>query len=226
MDPYSTQMLMLNQLGHLSSSFIEYVRSVLFALVWLVVGLIVAEVSKHILAALLRVVRWDAMSSRLGLTRALGKIRTEVKPSQSVGEIAFWLILFSFFMKSLIISNINFLTGLGRAYFDNIGGIFQSLFVLLISLLLAQWIARLVCVLVEGAGALLAAGMGRALVVSLGIYASLHLLGWEKELLLPLVIVLFSGAQLALALNWAFKSGKTYRQVIRIEECEEVSTGL
>jgi hypothetical protein len=218
MDPYSTQMLVLNQLGHLSSSFIEHIRSILFALSLLVLGLIVAEVVKYLSAFLLRLFRWDLFSHWIGLTRVLGKVRADVKSSTATSEAIFWLILLSFFMKALILSDINSLSWIGLVYFDNLGTVFQATGILLVFLVLSRWLAQCILLLVENEAALLAASMTRVLVLALGLFSALQTLRVDRSVALPMVLILLGGAILALALHWAFSRKQQYRQIIRIEE--------
>jgi len=221
MDPYSTQMLMLNQLGHLSSTFIDHIRSILFALSLLVLGLIVAEIAKYISTAILRGLRWDRLSDWMGLTRILGKVRADVSPSSLTGEVLFWVILLSFFMKSLILTEINTLSWIGRSYFDNCGSVWQAILLMLVTWMISQWLGRLVLLIVENVAAFLAAGITRILILSVGTYAALLTLGLDRNLVLPLIMILFAGALLALVLPGAWKQGQGYRRIVRINESKE-----
>lgn len=223
MDPYSTQMLMMNQIQHLSSGFVEHIRSVLFALSLVILGLIVAEIVKYLAVAILRLLRWDRFSRWIGLSRLVAKVRGDVSSATATGETIFWLVLLSFFMKALIISDIHALAGLGQVYFDLLPAVFSAAGVMLAAWAIAVWLGALILLLVEQQTALLAAGLIRALTLSLGLYFALLQLGVEDRLAQLLILILFGGAVLAGALAWSHNRGAGYREVVRVAETQEVA---
>ncbi len=221
MDPYSTQMLMMNQIQHLSSGFIEHIRSVLFALSLVILGLIVAEIVKYLAVALLRLLRWDRFSRWIGLSRVLARVRGDVSPATATGEAVFWLVLLSFSMKALIISDIHVLMGWGQIYFDLLPAVGNAAVILLAARVLSVWLGALILLLVEQQTTFLAAGLTRALVLCLGVYFALLQLGVESNLAQPLILILFGGAALAGALAWSRDRAGLYREVIRVGESRE-----
>ncbi|MCK5243227.1 hypothetical protein KAR34_12335 [bacterium] len=221
MDPYSTQMLMLNQLGQLGNSFVEHIRSVLIALVLIVVGLIVAEIAKHISVVLLRVFRWNRFSVWTGLTQIMQKVRADVNSAVLIGEFLFWLIFISFLMKAFIVTGINSVSGLGRVYFDHIGSVFQAALILALAGIISQWLAKAILLIVDHAAAWYASAIGRTLVLTLGAYTAILGLGVDRDLVLFMGLILFAGVMLALALQWNRNVGSVYQHVVRVEDGEK-----
>jgi hypothetical protein len=185
-----------------------------------VVGLIVAEIVKHISSALLRLLRWNRFSAWIGLTRMLQKIRADVNSAVLVGELLFWLVLISFVMKACQVTGINSIVWLGRTYFDHVGNIFQAVFVLAVAGLLSRWVSKGIVLIVDHASAWYVAALGRTVVLILGVYAALLGVGLDRNFVLPLGLILFAGVLLALALQWQRSTGVGYQQVIRVEDGE------
>jgi len=221
MDPVSTQMVVMNQIGQWSSAFMEHVRSALLALVIFILGLLAAEVARFAGAALLRILRWDAFCERTGAAAALHKVRPDVTPSTAAGGVLFWFTLFSFFMQALKRLDIAWLSNFGRVYFDFLPAFFQTLGILLVAWVLALWLARLILLVVEHPAGFLGAGLVQALVLSLGLYSGLVTLGVQRELAQPLILILLAAAVFGVALAWALNRNALFRPVVRVRDDSE-----
>lgn len=216
MDPYSTQMMIMNQIGQLSGVFIEHVRSVLFALAILIVGLIVSEIAKYAGIALLRVLQWDRFCAWIGLTRLMNKVRADVSPSHAAGTVLFWFLMLTFFMKALERTDLAWFSRLGDAYFEMLPKAFHALLIMAVALVVANWLARLLLLSVGHTSAFLAASMTRTMVIFFGLHSGLLALGWERSLVQPVVLIMLSGTVLAIALTAVRQPGKVNRRIIRV----------
>ncbi|MCD4813333.1 hypothetical protein K8S19_06530 [bacterium] len=221
MDPYSTQMLMMNQFNHITSVFVEHVGDLLVASVVIVVGLFVAEITKHLGGAILGLIRWNVFCNWLGITRIWNKFRADVVPAKATGEVLWWLVFVSFVMKALIITELASVAWIGRTYFEFLPLCFRGVFVLAAAYALAQGAARLIAFVVEKPGAVFAAGLVRILILSCGVYSTLLTLGWDQKFVLPAVLVLLGSAALTLALQWSLGKDRVGRQIIRVNDFEE-----
>jgi small-conductance mechanosensitive channel len=214
MDPYSTQLLMLNQVQQLSGAFVEHIRSILFALAFIVLGLVCAEVAKYLSRLLLRWLRWEPLSARMGLTSLLGKYRPDVTPVTAAAEAVFWFTLLCFGMQALVISDFAPLLAWGQAYFDFLPSAGQAVVALLVGWWLAGVLGRLVLRLREHALTLLVSGLVRVLVLGVCGYYALSALGLDQDFIRPLVLIACAGAVLALA--WPGSKRPVYREIIRV----------
>jgi hypothetical protein len=222
MDPYSAQMLMMQQIGQLSGTVVEHVRSVLMALSWVILGLVVAEAVKFLALVLLRWSRWDRLCSAVGWTQVLHKIRPDLTPVAATSRFLFWFSFFSFFMKALEKVGFSSIDWLGKAYFDLLPSVIQAAAILLTAGLLALVSSRIMRLAAQPPLAALGASLIRVFILTLGLQAALMTLGFEKGLVQPLVLVFLAGWVLALVLSWAQNKGiPIYREVIRVNELEE-----
>lgn len=221
MDPYSTQLLMMNQIRQISGTFIEHIRSILFALLLIILGLIVSEIIKYLSGILLRLIRWDRFCLWIGLGQIFKKVRPDLTSTRITSEMLFWFTMLSFFMKSLMITDISWCIWLSRAYFDFLPTAFSAAVVIIITLTLSHWLAQMVFIVVENSIAVLASAIIRTIVLALGLNICLLKFGIEANLAYAVVLILFAGIVLAISLSWALNRGQTWREVIRVSEGEE-----
>jgi len=218
MDALSAQLLTASQIGEWSSALLGGVRSLLFAVIVFVAGLVLAEVTKVLGVALLRLLRWDGLCDRVGLTAQLHRHRRDLTPSTLVGELLFWFILLSGAMQALQQLEIGWLAALGRAYFAILPLAAQAAVTLLVVWWLALALGRLILAVVDHPAAVLGAGLVQALTLSLGLFSALETLGVERTLSLPMTLVLLAAATLAIALGWAFHRTTLFRTTIRVPD--------
>jgi hypothetical protein len=221
MDSYSAHFAWLSQIGQFSGTFVEQLRSILFGLAIFILGLVVSEVVRYISTAILSVLQWDAFCRRTGLADLLRKVRPKLTPSAAAGEILWWVSLATFTLKAAERLDLPWISWLGHAYFQVLPMALQAGLILLAAGLAARWLASGILLLTAHPAALLAAGLMQITILALGLYSALQVLGWEKDLILPLTLILFAGAVLAVGLAWALHRGRWLRPVIRIHDSEE-----
>lgn len=207
----------MNQIEHFSGVFIAHVPSVLLALLIMMVGLIVSEIAKHIVVALLRVLQWDRFCAWIGLTRLMNKIRADVSPLHATGTVIFWFLVATFFMKALERTNLAWISWLGGVYFEILPKAVNALVIIAVALVVANWLARLILLSVEHTSALPTASMVRALVMFFGLHSGLLALGWERSLVQPVMLIMLGGTVLAIVLTAVWQPGKPGRRVIRVK---------
>ena len=225
MDPYSTQMVIMNQIGNLSELFIDQIRSLLVATAFFILGLIVAEVTKYVATGLFKVLRWDAWCERSGWGAVLARFRPGVSPSGAVGIGVFWVVLLSFLMFAFQRTEIGSLVALGRAYFEALPGVGEALAILILAGLIARGLGALLGQWPRRAAAPLLAGFGQSLVGAVAVAAALPRLGVAPGLANPMALILLAGAVLALVLAWTFRGEREFRARIRVPESHEAAGG-
>lgn len=80
---------------------IAFLPHLLAMILIIIIGFAAAWVAKCIVLRLLRVLRFDQFSSRVGLSQALGKGGLREAPSKVLGRIAFWTIVLTFLILGL-----------------------------------------------------------------------------------------------------------------------------
>lgn len=220
MDPVSSKLLILNQLGAWSNDLLGWTRALVFALLVFVAGLFLAEVAKRLAVALLQAIRWDEHCERWGWSARLRRLRADAEPSSALGGVLFWVVLATGTMKALERLNSPWLLGLTRGYFELLPLAVQAAALLVLTAWLAWATGWLVLAATEHPAAVLTAGLVRTLVLSLGALRALETLRVERAVGLPLVLVLAGAAALAVALGWALNRTALFRTVVRAADDE------
>lgn len=221
MDPYTAHMVMLNQIGQLSGAFMEHVLSVLLGLVLIISGLLVAAIAEYLTVLLCRLFRWEKFGAWIGLSRMLAKVRPDVTLSVMTGQVLFWIVFAGFFMKALDKMNIGWFSEIGRLFFEYLpNGIYGGI-ILLVSVVVAKAVTGFVKLTVEQKNGYLFAGISNALIISLGTYGALITMGFNRQLILALTVVLMAGLVTAVMFVWVKQFDKGYFEVIRIPDVED-----
>jgi hypothetical protein len=224
MDPYTTQLLVLNQVSQWSHGFVDQLKSWLISLALVIAGLVVAEVAKFLAAVLLRLVRLDAWGGRIGLLRGLRFFRSDVAPTVAAGHLVFWLTWLTFFMKALERLDIGWLAWAGQMYFAYLPLSLEALLIMAACAWLARGLGAWLRYMLDGSAAFLAPPLLQALVVCLGAFYALEVLGVDHALAQPLVLILFGASALGLSVGWAIQPHRFSRPVIRVEDGREEGT--
>ncbi len=220
MDPFTAQMVLMNQLGQFSSIFLEQIRALLLGLAIIISGLLVAALCEYLAMFLFRIVRWEKFMQWAGLTKIIHKARPDLSTTVLSSQVVFWLILVSFFMMALEKMKLGFLSDLGMIYFDHIGQVLLALIILAITLLLKSVFSQLTLLLTEHESAPLAAGLSAAVIWSLGVYLALITLAFNRELSIAVSVLVMIGQMGMAALRW-MSPGRAYDTMVRVREQEE-----
>jgi hypothetical protein len=223
MDPYSAQLLVMNQIGQWSTMFIEHVKMWLVSLGIVILGLVVAEIVRYLVTTLLRLVKFDSRCARRGWTRSWQRFRADLSPTSAVVQFLFWFTWITFFMQALDRLDTVWLAWLGRIYFAYLPLLAEALLISGAAVCLAAFLGRVLRTGFSGhgAGALLAAALVQALLIALGGYYALIVLGVEAGLAQGLILIVFGASALGMVAGWVIHPGRFLRPVIRVEDTEE-----
>ena len=222
MDPYSAQLLVMNQIGQWSSMFIEHIRMWLISLGIVILGLVVAEVVRFLATTLLRLLKFDAWSARRGWFKIWQRFRADLSPMAALVGFLFWFIWLCFFMKALDRLDTVWLSWVGHMFFTYLPLTLEALLIAGVAGIVAGFLGYVMRTGFSGWGALLAAALAQALTFSLGGFYILLVLGVDAGLAQGLILIVFGATALGIMAGWVIRPGRGLRPVIRVEDTEEV----
>jgi small-conductance mechanosensitive channel len=196
---------------------LNWLPALVGALLWLLLGWIVARIAQFILANLLRRLGLDRVSERAGITQVLTDAHIEPSVSRLTARLVYWLILLVFVLaaaESLGLSAVADTLGTLVSYLPNV---LAAALILVIGGLIARLVG-------DGLGALavqsgLSAGvlLGQAVRYVLLVFVvilALGQLGIETTLLTTVTVVLITAIALALALAFGIGSRDVARNIM------------
>ena len=180
-----------------------FLPRIMVMLMLFVIGVLVGWIVKVLLLRVLRTLRLDAVSERLGLALALQRAGIKRSASQLVGLTAFWLIFLFFGFVGLNVLAVTAATEVVRLILQYLPHLLAALLVLLTGWLLANFLAQAALIAAVNAqffGARFLAAAVRWGVLSLTLAMVLTQLGIAKEVVVAAFSIAFGGVVLALAL--------------------------
>jgi|SRR5205823_5829131 hypothetical protein len=180
-----------------------FLPRIMVMLMLFVIGVLVGWIVKVLLLRVLRTLRLDAVSERVGLALALQRAGIKRSASQLVGLTAFWLIFLFFGFVGLNVLAVTAATEVVRLILQYLPHLLAALLVLLTGWLLANFLAQAALIAAVNAqffGARFLAAAVRWGVLSLTLAMVLTQLGIAKEVVVAAFSIAFGGVVLALAL--------------------------
>jgi hypothetical protein len=180
-----------------------FLPRIMVMLMLVVIGVLVGWIVKVLLLRVLRTLRLDAVSERVGLALALQRAGIKRSASQLVGLTAFWLIFLFFGFVGLNVLAVTAATEGVRLILQYLPHLLAALLVLLTGWLLANFLAQAALIAAVNAqffGARFLAAAVRWGVLSLTLAMVLTQLGIAKEVVVAAFSIAFGGVVLALAL--------------------------
>lgn len=202
---------LMDAMSALWTKIAAFVPNLLAFVIILGVGYLIAKLVAGLTAKLLRTVRVDAFSERVGVASVLERANVNQSMSDILSGIIFWLLMLTFLVsatESLGLSRVSSTIDSFVLYLPKVLG---AAFILMIGLFIAQFVRDLVTSGAESIGADFAAPLGSAvygLLVIIVITLSIGQLELETAILNQVIsIVLVSlGAAVALAFGIGSKS--------------------
>lgn len=164
-----------------------WIPRVLVAAVILLIGWLIARLAQTLVAKGLRLVHFDDIADRAGITNVLRRAGTSLDAAGVLGAVAFWWILLAFFEMAVDSLGLTQIT----AFISNLLGYLPNVFVAILIIIVGSLIANVVAGIVRGSA-------GEA-----GLTATPILAGLARWAIL-LFAVLAALAQLNVAQNMIF----------------------
>jgi hypothetical protein len=198
----------ISSLQNLWSAFIEFLPSVLGALIVLVVGWIIAVALGRLTVQILRAFRIDQMAEKMGFKKAFQRAGYELTVTSWVGGLVRWFLIIVFVMAAADIIGLTQVTEFLSRVVLYIPNIIVAAVILLAAMLVANFLGKVVYASVKMGGlrsADFVAAVTRWSVMVFAVLAALDQLGVAR----PIIGTLVTGfvAMIALAGGLAFGLG-------------------
>jgi len=180
----------------------------LFAVVILAAGFLVARLVERIVDGFLVRVQFDRSAARWGVTEAVERTGTRLDPARAVGKLLFWLVMLVVILlagSALGVPNINDIFGNLVNY---IPSVFAAIIVIILGLVLGEFVRALILAsagAVEGVPTLAAIAKGMIIVIS--VFMALQQIGVAGDIVSTAFTLILGAGALAVAL--AFGLGNT-----------------
>lgn len=185
-----------------------FVPRVVSAAIILLVGYLIARIVKALLLKGLRLLRFDDVANRAGVTRAIEMSGTSLDAAGVIAGVVFWWILLSFIQMAIAALGLTTIAAFITTVLDYIPNVLAAIAILIVGALVANVVAGII------RGAAGAAGLSTAgLLAGLGQWAILLFAGLaaltQLNVAQNMIFILFAGlvAMLALAGGLAFGLG-------------------
>lgn len=198
-------------------SFVVWLPNLLGALVLLLVGWLAARFVQFIVGGLLRRLRLDALTERVGIARLLSNAGLEPSASFLLARLAYWLILFVFVLAAAETLGLIGVAEMLNQLVIYLPNVLAAALILLLGSLIAQVIGDALGKMAAQAGVAAGTTLGQVIRYTLLVFAiilALNQLGIETGLLTIAASTLLIATALALALAFGFGSRDLARNIM------------
>jgi hypothetical protein len=169
----------------------------------IVAGFIIAWLLKVIVRYLLKVIKFDVFAYRVGMTAVLSKASMERSPSEVIGIIVYWCVVFLFFMIALGTLDVYAVDNLVASIFDYIPQFVIAIFVFLLGYFISRFFSRAILIGLVNAhvrSAKLIASLFQILIIILFAAMAIEQLGIARGIVVCTFAISFGGVVLATAI--------------------------
>jgi hypothetical protein len=169
----------------------------------LVLGFIFAWVAKFLLGRLLKIIRFEDLCDRIGLSTALARANVRRSSSDIFKLIVYWLVIFLVIILSLSTLNVQVVNELASSFLLYLPRFFIAALVLIFGYFLAKFAARALLIALVNAQVKSAKPISLAvhiLILILFVTMGIEQLGIAKGVVFVTYSILLGGVVLALAL--------------------------
>lgn len=201
---------------------LAYLPILLGALVILIVGWIVAKAIKRIVDWLLKVVRFDTLADKAGISGILRKGDLTISAREVVSSIVYWLIIIMVLVMAVDALGLPKASDVLTSLFAYVPKVIAALLVLVVAMFLASFVSGIVRIAAGNAKLPkpeLLAGISRWAIIIFAVTISLAQLGIAPLLVTATFNIILGGVCLALAL--AFGLGGKDAAARYLEELKE-----
>ncbi|RMH02995.1 MAG: hypothetical protein D6704_13235 [Nitrospirae bacterium] len=140
------QTAVLEPLQIMGSRLLAFVPNLLAMVVILLIGVFLSWLGAHLVERILRVLRIDPLSQRLGLTAALVRGGVKIPPSMLAGRIVYWVIMSLSIVAALTVLRWEPVNKLTESLFAYIPYFLTALFIIAGGFLLSNFVAQAVLI--------------------------------------------------------------------------------
>ena len=176
----------------------------LFAMILvLIIGIIISLVIKFLFNLLLKILRFDKISYRLGFSNVLNKAGIRLKPSEFLAKLVYWLLFVIFIMLAVNALKIEALDTLISQFFLFLPNVITGLILFFVGYFISIFLERTVLIAAVNAQIKFAKLISRGvqvLVLLFFLAIALEQIGIGENIVIASFSIIFGGIVLALAL--------------------------
>jgi hypothetical protein len=195
--------IVIEPFERLFERILQFLPSFLTALLILIVGIVIAGITKSLFARIFRALKIDMHLERIGLSQALNKGGIKEPASVLFSRAIAWITLFVFMIVSLRTLDMPSVEQLLERLFLYLPNIFIAAFVLFFGYMLSNFLGRAALIASVNAGIKVSGMIGKLVqltVFLLAITMSLEQLGIGSGTIIIAFAIVFGGAVLALSI--------------------------
>lgn len=198
-------------------SIFMWLPNLLGALVLLLVGWLVARLVQFIIGGLLRRLRLDSLTERVGISRMLSNVGLDPSVVNLLARLAYWLILFVFVLAAAESLGLIGVTEMLNRLVGYLPNVLAAALILLLGSLVAQVIGETLGKMTTQAGVTAGSALGQVVrytLLAFAIILALGQLGIQTDLLTIAASALVVATALALAIAFGFGSRDLARNIM------------
>jgi len=214
--------LIIEPIKEMLAKIAGFIPTLLGALIILIVGWIVAKIIRRAVNQLLKLIRFDKIAEKAGISDILSKGNIEATASQVLGGLAYWLVMIMALIMVVNALGLAVASQLLEGLLDYIPKVIAALFVLVLGMFLGNFISGIVRTAASNADLPkpeVFGGISRWAIIIFAATISLKELGIAPLLVTSTFNIFFGGICLALAL--AFGLGGKATAAKYLEEFRE-----
>jgi Conserved TM helix len=223
--------LILEQLRDSYYRFARFVPNILAMLIIILVGLAIVRIVRFILLKLLRTIKFDSWSDRMGLTSFMRKGDLWDRPSQAVASFIYWFLIVGVLMMGISSLNIQAMDNLITRFIMYGPRLLSAILIVVLGYLATGFISRAVLISAVNRGYIYARFLAeavRVLLVILFVAMTLEQLEMAPIIVVTAFSIIFGGIVLTLSISFGVGGIETARKIIQkeAEKKEEVKQDI
>ena len=195
--------LIVEPVTQMLTKIMAYLPVLLGALVILIVGWLIAKAIKRIVDWLLKLIRFDTLADKAGISAILRKGDLEISAREVVSNIVYWLIMIMVLVMTVDALGLPKTSDVLASLFAYVPNVIAALLVLIVAMFLASFVSGIVRTAAGNANLpkpQVFAGISRWAIIIFAVTISLEQLGIAPLLVTATFNIILGGVCLALAL--------------------------
>ncbi len=212
--------LILEPLREVFKNIFSFLPNLLAMLIIILIGIIAARIIRAVLLRLLKAIKFDSWSDRMGLTSVMRKGDLWAKPSVAVGAFVYWLFIIIAFMAGLNALQVRAIDSLISQFVLYLPRVLVGVLILVFGYIVTGFIGRAVLISAVNKGyhfSRLLAEAVRILLMVLFVAMALEQMEVAPNIVVAAFSIIFGGIVLALAISFGVGGIDAARKIINQE---------
>jgi len=212
--------ILIEQLQDVYYRFARFCPNILVMLLIILVGITAARIVRFSVLKLLRAIKFDSWSDRMGFTSVMRKGDLWDRPSLAVASFVFWFLIIAVLMAGISSLNIQAMDNLISRFIMYVPRLLSAVVILGVGYIVTGFISRTVLISAVNRGYLFArllAEAVRVLLTVLFVAMALEQLQVAPVIVVTAFSIIFGGIVLALSISFGVGGIDTARKIIEKE---------